>query len=149
MAFLIKEELKTVADLNIVDIITDLDDTIISQIVDESIAIMKSYLAKYYDCDLIFSATGAQRNQAILKRLKDIVIFEIYIRHTREFNEVAKWRYDEVIAWLEKINTGTFVEEQLPPNGGGSGGSGSGGSIGGQDGLDIRFGNGHKYESSF
>ena len=57
MAFLTKEELKTVSDINIVDIITNLDDTIVTDIISESIDIMKGFLSRFYDIDAIFAAT--------------------------------------------------------------------------------------------
>ena len=114
MAFLTKEELKTVADINIINKITDLDDEIVNDIIEESIDKMQSYLSRYYDADTIFETTGAGRKKSIVKRLKDIVIYEIYERHTREQNAVAGRRYAEAMDWLEKINTGELGDKTLP-----------------------------------
>lgn len=114
MAFLTKDELKTVGDLNLINILTDLDDTIITDIIDESIDKMKGYLSRYYDIDAIFNATGATRKKAIVKRLKDIVIYEIYERRTRDTNAVAARRYAETIDWLEKAYTGELGDRTLP-----------------------------------
>jgi len=114
MAFLTKDELKTVGDLNLINILTDMDDTIITDIIDESIDKMKGYLSRYYDIDVIFNATGATRKKAIVKRLKDIVIYEIYERRTRDTNAVAARRYSETIDWLEKAYTGELGDRTLP-----------------------------------
>ena len=114
MAFLTKAELKTVADINLIGILTDLDDTIITDIIDESIDKMKGYLSRYYDIDTIFNATGNDRKKSIIKRLKDIVIYEIYERHTRDTNAVAARRYAETIDWLEKSYTGELGDRTLP-----------------------------------
>lgn len=115
MAFLVKAELKTVAQIGLIDLITAADDTIIISIIDESIDKMKSFLSRFYDVEAIFAAEGNARKASILKRLKDIVIYEIYERHTREPNAVAARRYAEAMDWLEKMNTGELGDHTLPP----------------------------------
>jgi len=114
MAFLTKEELNTVGDLNLIDILTGVNDTIITDIIDESIDKMKGYLSRYYDIDSIFNATGVDRKKSIIKRLKDIVIYEIYERHTRDTNSVAARRYAETMDWLEKSYTSELGDRTLP-----------------------------------
>ncbi len=118
--FLNIDELKTVATREVVDLITNNDNTIVEEIIAESIDLMKSYLFKHYDTDKIFSPLlrrGAggedERSKVILKYLKDIVIHEVYIRRTKTMNEVAKERYDEAMLWLEKMAKGT-IEGNLP-----------------------------------
>jgi len=143
MSFLTKTELNTVADLAIVDIITALDDSVVEQIIAESIDIMSSYLSNYYDPVAIFAATGETRSLMVLKHLKDIVIYEVYIRHTRDMNEVAKMRYEESMNWLEKMNTGEFKDSRLPPV------AGAIDSFNDQASMEMRFNSGTKYESSF
>lgn len=113
MAFLTKNELKTVATLEVVNLITNGDDTIVTEIIDESIEIIKSYLFKYFDVDAIFQAEGPNRSKVVLKYLKDIAIHEIYIRRTKQMNEVAKLRFDEAMLWLEKVSKGT-IQPNLP-----------------------------------
>lgn len=112
--FLSKEELKTVATLPLIDKITAQDDTIVDTIIQESIALMGSYLSKYYDVQAIFQAQGEARHLTVLKKLKDIAIYEIYERHTREQNKVAERRYNEAMLWLEKLNTGEYHDSTLP-----------------------------------
>lgn len=146
MAFLDKEELKTVADIEIVNKITNLDDDIVIEIIEESIDKMKGYLSRFYDAELIFSKEGNDRKKSVLKRLKDIVIYEIYERHTREINAVAARRYAEVMDWLEKINTGEQGDSTLPPkpdetDGDGNGNNGTSG--------DTRFGGNKRYDSVY
>lgn len=140
MAFLTKEELKTVAQVSLIDKITNLDDGIITDIINESISLMKGYISRFYDAETIFSKTGSERNLAVLKRLKDIVIYEIYERHTRDQNAVAMRRYSEAMNWLEKINTGEQGDKTLPSKPDDSDNPGS---------MDIRFGGKTKYESSY
>lgn len=113
MAFLTKTELKTVGTAEVINIITNNDDAITTEIIAESIDLMKSYLFRYYDTEAIFSKTDGERSKVILKYLKDIVIHEIYIRRTKQMNEVAKMRYDEAMIWLEKTSKGE-IEPDLP-----------------------------------
>ncbi len=114
MAFLTKEELKTVATVEVVNLITQGDDSIVTEIIEESIDIIKTYLFKHFDVDVIFTAENDDRSKVILKYLKDIVIHEIYIRRTKQMNEVAKGRFDEAMLWLEKVAKGT-IQPDLPP----------------------------------
>ncbi|MHA3045989.1 phage protein Gp36 family protein [Riemerella anatipestifer] len=111
--FLKIDELKTVATREVIDLITNGDNSIVEEIIAESIDLMKSYLFKYYDTTAIFEKEDNDRSKVILKYLKDIVIHEIYIRRTKNMNEVAKTRYDEAMLWLEKIARGT-IEADLP-----------------------------------
>jgi hypothetical protein len=141
MVFLSKEELKTVAQIPAIDKIINFDNLIVIDIIDESISLMKSYLGKYYDVELIFSKEGSERNSTILKYLKDIVIYEIYIRHTKEQNEVALIRYNNALNYLENLNTGKFQDSTLPI-------LTSEDSIDGNSG-DIRFGGNFKYTSKY
>jgi Protein of unknown function (DUF1320) len=147
MAFLVKSELTTVADPAIINLITGVslgDDAIVNACINEGISMMKSFLSRYYDVAAIFNATGDARDLTVLHHLKNIVIHEIWIRHTRKVNEVAKLRFDEAMNWLEKLNEGKFIIKTLPPV------PGSVPSPSSQDNQDVRFGVGNsKYENIF
>ena len=140
--FLEKEELKTVAVEEIVNKIIGGDNDIVTNIVNESIALMKGYMSRFYDVEKIFSREGDERHLATLKRLKDIVIYEIYERHTRSQNAVAARRYNEAMDWLEKLSTGELGDKTLPPA------QTTDPESGGQSG-ESRFGGNKKYESTY
>lgn len=112
--FLEKSELKTVGVDEIINRIINNDDTIVEDIIAESIDVMSGYLFQYFDTEAIFSATEENRNLTVLKHLKGIVLFEIYTRRTKSLNDVAKLRYDEAMLWLEKVSKGT-IKPNLPP----------------------------------
>ena len=112
--FLEKSELKTVGVEEIINRIINSDDTIVEEIIAESIDVMSGYLFQYFDTTAIFEASGENRNLTIVKHLKGIVLFEIYTRRTKQLNEVAKMRYDEAMLWLEKVSKGT-IQPNLPP----------------------------------
>lgn len=111
--FLEKLELKTVATDDIINRIINNDDSIVEDIIAESIDVMSGYLYQYYDTESIFSKTGSNRNLTVLKHLKGIVIYEIYTRRTKTMNDVAKSRYDEAMLWLEKVSEGK-IKPPLP-----------------------------------
>ena len=112
--FLQKSELKTVGVDEIINKIINSDDTIVVEIIKESIDLAKGYLFKYFDTVAIFAAVGDARNLTLVKHIKGIVIFEIYSRRTKTMNEMAKFRYDEAMLWLEKVSTGK-IQPDLPP----------------------------------
>jgi hypothetical protein len=112
--FLEKSELKTVGVDEIINRIINDDDTIVEEIIAESIDVMSGYLFQYFDTEAIFSATENARNLTVVKHLKGIVLFEIYTRRTKQLNDVAKLRYDEAMLWLEKVSKGT-IKPDLPP----------------------------------
>lgn len=114
MAFLTKLELKTVGSISVIDKLTGPDYELVDDIIAESISLMKGYLSRHYDIDAIFAAEGSARHQTVVKRLKDIVIYEVYERHTREQNAVAARRYNEAMKWLEALNSGEFSDKTLP-----------------------------------
>lgn len=142
MAFLDKDELKTVGQIGLIELLTNCDDSIITEIIEESIAKMKGFLSRFYDASQIFEKEGADRHKGVLKRLKDIVIYEIYERHTREPNSVAARRYAESVDWLERLNTGELGDNTLPPA------PKEEDSEAGKSG-DTRFGGNHRYTSIY
>ncbi|MCX8149226.1 MAG: phage protein Gp36 family protein [Thermaurantimonas sp.] len=141
MSFLTKDDLITVATADIINRLTNHDSSIIDSIIQESIALFKSYLSKHYNTDHIFSQAGNARHKTVLKRLKDVVIFEIYERHTREHNLAAKRRYDEAMLWLEKLNTGEFFDLTLPQK--------QTSENTPSQSLQVRFGSNKKYSSLY
>lgn len=111
--FLNKSELKTVSTDEIINRIVNSDDSIIEDIIAESIDVVKSYLYQYYDTEAIFNATDDDRSLTVLKHLKSIVKYELYARRSKIMNEVVKLSYDEAILWLEKVSTGK-IKPPLP-----------------------------------
>lgn len=114
MAFLIKSELKTVGQISLIDKIVNEDNTIVDDIINESIALMSSHLSRHYDIVNIFNKTGANRHKQVVKYLKDIVIYEIYDRRSLDQSAGMIRKYQEAMNWLEKLNTGEFGDKTLP-----------------------------------
>lgn len=144
MAFLTQEELKTKATTEIINLITGGDDSIVTDIIDECIDIMKDYLFKYYDTEVIFTNEDADRSKTVLRHLKSLVIREIYARRSKLMNKVAQDNYDEAMNWLEKVASGK-IEVDLPLKKIDTDGDGVGDSLTGF----FKFGSRKKYANRF
>jgi hypothetical protein len=141
MAFLEKAELKTVSQIPAIDKITNADGEVVTELIEESISVMKGLLSAFYDTGKIFSAEADDRNKTVLKYLKNIVIFEIYTRLNWDVNRTLINRYNEAMQWLENMNEGKWTDKTLPLSGD------EGESP--QNDFFIRFGSGERYLSDF
>lgn len=106
-------ELETVGLSEIIDMVTDGDDSIVETIILETMDVFRSYMGALYDMDMVYAETGEDRSKVVMKYMKDVAIYEIYIRKTKEINEVAKLRYDEAMLWLDKVSKGQ-LDLELP-----------------------------------
>lgn len=71
---------------------------------------MKSYLNGRFDTDAIFSASGAQRNQAIVMYLADITLYHLFAKLPQRMGmEVRQLRYDAATRWLEQVAGGKIM----------------------------------------
>lgn len=86
MAFIITAELKTVSVPEVVQKAINEQDDIVIDIIDETEAVMRSYLSGRFDVDAIFSAVADDRSGVVVKHFKKIVIDEIYKRKTNGLN---------------------------------------------------------------
>lgn len=114
MPFLIKDELKTVATTEIINLITNNDDDIVKDIIDECIDVMITYLGSYYDMKKVFEQEGDDRNKTLLKYLKALVIYEIPKRRGKQVPRDQAEDYNEAMRWLEKVAAGEW-KANLPP----------------------------------
>ena len=108
----LKEELKTVADLAIVDIISGQDDTIVDLIIAESIDLMSSYLSNYYNHQLIFAATAGNRSLVVLKHLKAIVLL---LRSVLNHLECFLFLPSALPAFFNFFKIVPLVQKKVPP----------------------------------
>jgi phage gp36-like protein len=110
MAFLDKDELKSVAYEYQLTEITESDDDILEIAIATAIEEMKSYLRPgrnnliRYDVDTIFNATGSERNALILAFCKSIALwYACELSNVDIILEKVKDRYDRAIDWLKLV----------------------------------------------
>lgn len=108
-------ELNTVAPDEVIHAITDSNDAIAEKIIEETAQTVKSYLHHRYDIEAIFSATGDDRHPDLLRIIKEIAIYRIYTRRTRDaINEAAMHRYEYAMRELKDIAKGVIHPHGLP-----------------------------------
>lgn len=91
------------------------DAAIIEVCEDRAIDEMRCYLDKFYDCDAIFSATGADRNQLVLMMALDIAIYHIFCQHNPyKMSQIRKDRYDRAVEWLKAVAAGKITIANAP-----------------------------------
>ena len=113
MAFLTKDELKTKTTVQIIDLITNADDTTVTDIIDENIDLFKSYLFKQYDVDAIFLAEDEDQSKIVKKHLKSLVVCDLYAIRGADLPVALEKKCEEAMRWLELMSKGT-IEADLP-----------------------------------
>lgn len=95
---------------------SDMEDSAIIEICeDRAIEEMRCYLNKFYDCDAIFEARGAERNQLVLMMALDIAIYHIFCQHNPyKMSEVRKNRYERAVEWLKAVAAGKITIADAP-----------------------------------
>lgn len=94
---------------------SDYDPQIIEICEDRAISEMKSYLNKKYDCQAIFSQTGAERHPLILMFALDIAIYHIFCQHNPyKMSKIREDRYERATAWLKGVMKGDITVEGAP-----------------------------------
>ena len=93
----------------------DYDPQIIEICEDRAVSEMKSYLNKKYDCQAIFSQTGAERHPLILMFALDITIYHIFCQHNPyKMSKIREDRYERAIEWLKGVMKGDITVEGAP-----------------------------------
>lgn len=70
---------------------------------------VRGYLDSF-DCDKIFSATGAERSAKIIQILCDLSLYSLVSAMPQKMGyEVRKERYDLAISWLSSVRDGKIT----------------------------------------
>ena len=94
---------------------SDYDPQIIEICEDRAVSEMKSYLNKKYDCQAIFSQTGAERHPLILMFALDIAIYHIFCQHNPyKMSKIREDRYERATTWLKGVMKGDITIEGAP-----------------------------------
>ena len=100
---------------DILDALTRSDDTVVEICEDRAIAEMRCYLAKRYDCDSIFSASGEDRHQLVLMMALDIAVYHIFCIHNpQKLSPIRKDRYERAVEWLKAVARENISIEGAP-----------------------------------
>lgn len=113
--FIVETDYKSSIHDEILDALVRNDSEIIEICEDRAISEMRSYMSGRYDCDAIFSKTGADRHQLVLMMALDITIFHIFCIHNpQKLSQMRKDRYDRAIEWLVAVSKGNINIDGAP-----------------------------------
>ena len=88
----------------ILDALTREDESIVEICEDRTLAEMRGYLSRRYDCDRLFAATGQERNQLVLMMAVDITVYHIFCIHNpQKLSQVRKDRYERAVEWMKAV----------------------------------------------
>lgn len=88
----------------ILDALVRDDQSLVEICEDRAIAEMRCYLSKRYDCDAIFLASGAERNQLVLMMVIDIAVYHIFCIHNpQKLSQIRKDRYERAVEWMRAV----------------------------------------------
>lgn len=100
---------------DILDALTRADTSVVEICEDRAVAEMRCYLAKRYDCNILFSASGDARHQLVLMMTIDIAVYHIFCIHNpQKLSQVRKDRYERAVEWLKAVARGDISVEGAP-----------------------------------
>lgn len=92
---------------HIINEITEGDEQVVLQAIEEAIEEVRSYLRPRYDTEAVFDAEGATRNALILGNTKVVTVWNIIkLSNAETIYDMWKDRYDRVIKYLEGVAEG-------------------------------------------
>lgn len=111
-SFLNIDDYKPLIQDHILEQVLEDDNTILDEVEEMAVSEMRSYLNGRFNCDEIFSATGSDRNPAILLYCMDMALYHLHSRVTpRNVSELRMDRYDAAIMWLDKVVSGELAPD--------------------------------------
>lgn len=112
--FIIKEDYQGhIRDYRL-DQVTQFDDPMLDKCESRAISFVKSYLSSRYDVDVIFSASGENRDAFILGLCVDVALYYVHRSgNPRKTPQHRKEAYDEAKEWLEGVQMGD-INPDLP-----------------------------------
>lgn len=115
MAFIEKADFDAAIRDNILDDITEADDTLIDKAIAESISYMKGYLNNRYDVVEIFNKTGSLRDETILNHGINIALYNLHrLINPRKMPAFRGELRNDAKEWLMDVNKGIINPPTLP-----------------------------------
>lgn len=115
MPFIEKADFDAAIRDNILDDITEADDTLIDKAIAESISYMKGYLNNRYDVVEIFNKTGNLRDETILNHGINIALYNLHrLINPRKMPAFRGELRSDAKEWLMDVNKGIINPPTLP-----------------------------------
>lgn len=115
MIYIDKEYLVSFAQERFIDESSQSDDTILDQIEETQIAVIKSYLGTRYDTATVFDETDPVHNEVLREILAKLVLYKLIRRNAaRKVPNDYKEQYDEAMKTLKEVSIGIIPLSDVP-----------------------------------
>ena len=115
MAFITKSDYEDSIKENVLDDITESDDTKLDVATSRAVEEAKGYLNARYDIVNIFNKTGDNRNPIIVMYVIDMALYHLHtLINMNKTPKARKERYDKAIEWFKLVNAGDINPPDLP-----------------------------------
>lgn len=122
MSFILKADLLKFIESSQLTVISQADDTIISDVIDMAEEEVKGYMRHRYDVAVIFAQSGTSRDAKLVQVVTDVALYHLFTTVVpRNIPIVRLQRYDGndpiqrggAIGWLKMVQKGT-IQMDLP-----------------------------------
>ena len=108
MKFLTEQDLHAGTHREILDGVTRGDAERIDTAEREAIDYIAGYISARYDVEALFSATGAERSDALVAAVRDVTLYHLYSAHNpQKMTQITVDRYENTRQWLKEIQAQT------------------------------------------
>lgn len=115
MIYIDKEYLISFAQERFIDESSQSDETILDQIEETQIAVIKSYLGTRYDTATVFDETDPVHNEVLREILAKLVLYKLIRRNAaRKVPNDYKEQYDEAMKTLKEVSIGVIPLSDVP-----------------------------------
>jgi len=115
MAFIDKTDYEDSINENILDDITESDDTKLDVATSRAITQAKGYLNARYDIENIFNKIGDDRNPVILMYSIDIALYHLHsLLNPRKIPKYRETRFEKAVEWFEAVRDSMINPPDLP-----------------------------------
>jgi phage gp36-like protein len=115
MIYIDKEYLVSFAQERFIDESSQSDETILDQIEETQIAVIKSYLGTRYDTATVFDETDPVHNEVLREILAKLVLYKLIRRNAaRKVPNDYKEQYDEAMKTLKEVSIGIIPLSDVP-----------------------------------
>lgn len=110
--FITDEDYKVVVGDTALKVISQTDEANRNNAEAEAQEEISGYLRPKYDCSVIFSAEGSERNRQIVMYTCDIALYHMVSAMPQKMgSEIRKERYERAIKWLEGVQAGKIIPD--------------------------------------
>lgn len=115
MIYIDKDYLISFAQERFIDESSQSDETILDQIEETQIAVIKSYLGTRYDTATVFDETDPVHNEVLREILAKLVLYKLIRRNAaRKVPNDYKEQYDEAMKTLKEVSIGIIPLSDVP-----------------------------------